>query len=264
MDGWVKIYRSILTWEWYSDINVRVLFIHLLLKANHAPNRWQGIEIQAGQLVTSLSRLEQETGLSQKKIRNALKKLEKTGELGTQKGRAYTLITICNYARYQGDTVEEGTPKGTQRAHEGHTRGTQRATNKNDKNDKNDKKNIPVAFSNEQAKKLNDWAAPFFHEKYLGQKSLEVFDKLTRIDGYQPEQIQKAIEWARADDFWSSNFLSPVKLRNKDKNGVKYIDVFLAKLLKNGTNRKYSQEGASWDELAEIVRKHSADLPSGC
>lgn len=48
MEGWVKIYRSILTWEWYSDINVRVLFIHLLLKANHAPKSWRGIEIQAG------------------------------------------------------------------------------------------------------------------------------------------------------------------------------------------------------------------------
>lgn len=145
MDGWVKIYRSILTWEWYSDINVRVLFIHLLLKANHAPNRWQGIEIQTGQLVTSLSKLEAETGLSQKKIRNALKKLEKTGELGTQKGRAYTLITICNYARYQGDITEEGTPKGTRGAHEGHTKGTQRATNKNDKNEKNN--NTVLSFS---------------------------------------------------------------------------------------------------------------------
>lgn len=114
MEGWIKLHRSILTWEWYSNINVRMLFIHLLLKANHAPNRWRGIEIQAGQLVTSLSRLEQETGLSQKTIRNALRKLEKMGELVTQKGRAYTIITICNYESYQGDTTDEG----TQEAHE--------------------------------------------------------------------------------------------------------------------------------------------------
>src|SRR5690554_6107109 len=147
MEGWVKIYRSILAWEWYSDINVRVLFMHLLLKANHASKSWQGIEIQAGQLVTSLSRLEHETGLSQKKIRNALKKLEKTGELGTQKGRAYTLITICNYATYQGGELERGTQKGTRGAHEGHTKGTQRATNKNEKNDKNEKNNTVLSFS---------------------------------------------------------------------------------------------------------------------
>lgn len=171
-----------------------------------------------------------------------------------------TLVTIENWDLYQCSETEIVTPK----ENKSKTEEKQKKTNKNDKNDKNDKKNIPVAVCNEQAKKLNDWAAPFFHEKYLGQKSLEVFDKLTRIDGYQPEEIQKAIEWARTDDFWSSNFLSPVKLRNRDKNGVKYIDVFLAKLLKNGKNRKYSQEGASWDELAEIVRKHSADLPSGC
>lgn len=147
MDGWVKIYRSILTWEWYSDINVRVLFIHLLLKANYSPKNWRGIEIQAGQLVTSLSKLEQETGLSQKKIRNALKKLEKTGELVTQKGRAYTVITICNYESYQGDTTERGTPKDTRGAHEGHTEGTRGATNKNNKNNKKENNNTVLTFS---------------------------------------------------------------------------------------------------------------------
>lgn len=160
MEGWVKIYRSILTWEWYSDINVRVLFIHLLLKANHAPKSWRGIEIQAGQLVTSLSRLEQETGLSQKKIRNALKKLEKTGELVTQKGRAYTVITICNYASYQGCTTEEDTPKGTRRAHEGHTRGTQRATNNNEKNVKNEKNNPNISLSKENNSLSKDISVP--------------------------------------------------------------------------------------------------------
>lgn len=163
MEGWIKLHRSILTWEWYSDINVRVLFIHLLLKANHAPNRWQGIEIQAGQLVTSLSKLEQETGLSQKKIRNALKKLEKTGELGTQKGRAYTLITICNYERYQVGMAEEGTPEGTQRAHEGHTKGTQRATNKNDKNEKNEK-NIESVSPSPPLREKKKFTPPLFDE----------------------------------------------------------------------------------------------------
>ena len=51
----------------------------------------------------------------------------------TQKGKAYTIITICNYASYQGCTTEEG----TQGAHKGHAKGTRRATNKNEKNEKN-------------------------------------------------------------------------------------------------------------------------------
>lgn len=31
---YVKISRKILEWEWYTDINTKVLFLHILLKAN--------------------------------------------------------------------------------------------------------------------------------------------------------------------------------------------------------------------------------------
>jgi hypothetical protein len=37
---------------------------------------------------------------------------------------------------------------------------------------------------------------------------------------------------ARGDPFWSKNFLSPLKLRDKDDNKVLYIDRFLAIKLK--------------------------------
>ena len=30
---YVKISRKILDWEWYTDINTKVLFLHILLKA---------------------------------------------------------------------------------------------------------------------------------------------------------------------------------------------------------------------------------------
>jgi len=50
--GFVKLYRSMLKWEWYDDINVKVLFLHLLLKANYEDKRWRGIEIKKGEIVT--------------------------------------------------------------------------------------------------------------------------------------------------------------------------------------------------------------------
>lgn len=114
MEGWIKLHRELLESPIFQNEKLFKVFVWCLLKANPSPNRWQGIEIQAGQFVTSLSRLVAETGLSQKTIRNALRKLEKMGELVTQKSRAYTIITICNYESYQGDTTDEG----TQGAHE--------------------------------------------------------------------------------------------------------------------------------------------------
>lgn len=34
MDGHIKLFRKFLDWGWYQDINTKVLFIHMLLKAN--------------------------------------------------------------------------------------------------------------------------------------------------------------------------------------------------------------------------------------
>ena len=107
-----------------------------------------------------------------------------------------------------------------------------------------------IAFS------LNEWAKLFFNEKFIGNNSYDTFDKLTRIDNYKSDEIKEAILWARNDDFWSANFLSPLKLRNKDKNGVKYIDIFLAKILTNGKNRNNNNQGASAEQLAETFIKH--------
>lgn len=142
MDGWIKMHRSLLEWEWYDDLPVKVLFIHVLLRANHAPKKWRGEMIETGSLITSLSKLAEETGLSIKQVRNSIKKLEKTGELGTQRGKAWTKITVCKYKDYQACEEKEGTEEGKAGAHEGHSEGTAGATNKNEKNERKKEDNI--------------------------------------------------------------------------------------------------------------------------
>lgn len=57
----------------------------------------------------------------------------------------------------------------------------------------------------------------------------KVFDDLVRLDRRTPEDIRRISAWARSDSFWSSNFMSPAKLRTKNKDGVNYFDVFAAK-----------------------------------
>jgi hypothetical protein len=53
---------------------------------------------------------------------------------------------------------------------------------------------------------------------------------LITSDGYNSETIFKTIKWARDDTFWKPNFQSFLKLRDKDKNGIKYIDRFIEKI----------------------------------
>jgi len=51
-------------------------------------------------------------------------------------------------------------------------------------------------------------------------------------------EIKEIVQKFRADDFWGQNFQSPLKLRVKNKENIKYIDFFKNKLDGNIINRE--------------------------
>ena len=67
-----------------------------------------------------------------------------------------------------------------------------------------------------------------FDESYLtSDKTKVMFNKL--LKKYSKDEILKATFWARNDNFWKTNFCSPLKLEKKNREDVLYIDVFLEK-----------------------------------
>lgn len=117
--GYIKVYRSLLFWEWYDDANTLRVFLHLLLTANHEEQSWKGIKVQRGQRVSSFSKIGQELGLSEKEVRTAVRHLIKTGEVAHNATSKYGVFTVNNYDRFQMAAPSgepEGNPSGTQRA----------------------------------------------------------------------------------------------------------------------------------------------------
>mgnify|MGYP001588649503 CR=1 FL=1 len=100
-NGWIKLHRQFLEWEWYSDIPCKVLFLHLLITANHESKKWQGVIIERGDVVTGRIKLAEETRLTQRQVRTALTKLKSTNELTIKTTSQFSIITICNYDKYQ-------------------------------------------------------------------------------------------------------------------------------------------------------------------
>jgi hypothetical protein len=80
--------------------------------------------LQRGQLCHSLRYMAAVWGWSVKSVRTFLTRLETDTQIGTQKGTAQTLITICNYDLYQSAAsykeTQKGTQPGTQGARKGH------------------------------------------------------------------------------------------------------------------------------------------------
>ena len=114
---YVKISRKILEWEWYKDVNTKVLFFHILLKANWKDGRFQGIEIPRGSFVTSYQTLADETGLTVMNIRTAIKHLKLTQEIIVSQHSKFSVITVKNYDTYQtANTVTNSQLTGNQQA----------------------------------------------------------------------------------------------------------------------------------------------------
>lgn len=110
-DGnYIKIYRSMLDWEWYQDINTCRLFLHMLLKANWKDGKFQGTTVPRGSFISSLPKLSEETKLTVDEIRTALKHLEKTGEVTRQTTNRSSLFTVVNYQLYQGTSQTNPNP----------------------------------------------------------------------------------------------------------------------------------------------------------
>jgi len=96
-----------LEWEWYDDINTKVLFIHLLLKANWKDREYRGRNIKRGTFVTWRIILAQETWLTEQQIRTSLNKLKSTSEITITSTTRDSLITILKYDKYQWDNQED-------------------------------------------------------------------------------------------------------------------------------------------------------------
>lgn len=100
-NGWIKLNKRILKWGWYSDANVKITFLHLLLIATYEDCEYLGIKLKRGQAIIGSEKTAEHIGITRQQLRTALKKLEKFGEISKKSTNKFTIITVENYNKYQ-------------------------------------------------------------------------------------------------------------------------------------------------------------------
>lgn len=204
-------------WEWSDDPNTFCVWVHLLLMANHKTSKWRGFDILPGQVLTGRKQLAKQTGLSERKIRTALKKLKTTSNVTIKTTSKFSIISIVKWSEYQIETTIKTTSKVTSIRPASDQQVT---TSKNVKKDKNEKKiYVHSAKALELAEMLlgliltnND---QFKHSESTLSRWASDIDKMVRIDKRTPEQIYAVIRFCQQDDFWHRNILSGAKLRKQ-------------------------------------------------
>lgn len=150
MNGFVKIYRSFLEWEWWDDKNTFRLFMTILLLANWKDKKWHGKVIPRGSFWTSLESLSKKSGLTLKQTRTSLNKLIATGEVASKGANDGRLITVVNYDFYQSDDGKRANDWASEWANEGQTKGKRGATTeeyiRRDKKGKKEEEYVPIDY----------------------------------------------------------------------------------------------------------------------
>jgi hypothetical protein len=219
-EGYVKIHRKIAdneiwTKEPFTDGQA---WVDLIMLANHKDGyfkvRGNRVVIQRGQLGWSVLSLSRRWMWSRGKAQRFLDHLETVQQIEQQKSRLTTIISIVNYDEYQvSDTTERATD------------GQQTDINKKYSIESID--NFTTYYN-----RLLSFFPSKFRPKNKSQQNawIETLDKLVRIDGLDTDTIEKIIKWARADEFWEKNFMTLIKLRQKNKEQIPYWTVFQAKM----------------------------------
>jgi hypothetical protein len=121
VSGWIRLDRAILDnpiWSSkFEPFTKGQAWIDILLNANYKPNfffvRGIKISLERGQLGWSQLTMAGRWGWSPKKVKRFLKVLEEEQMVTLQTTQQTTVITICNYSKYQ-DLDSEATQQTTQ------------------------------------------------------------------------------------------------------------------------------------------------------
>lgn len=225
MEGWIKLHRKIVDWEWWEDVNTSRLFLTILLHANHEPKQWRGMTVNRGQFVTSLDALSRLSGLSVRSVRTSLNKLKKTSEVTCKTTSKYTVITVCCWEKFQ----KSDTQSDNQETNDRQTTDKQTTTTKNDKNDKNDKKYIPG--------EKEDWI--ILGEKIVKQHPTLSHCSFEPIKGWLIAGISEDVILQTIDDL-----VTKARVSGKMINTFAYFEKAMVKTQQFG-----KKSGNVWDDL---------------
>ena len=252
--GWIRLHRKIQDHWLYKEKRKFSRFeawIDLLMMANHKDNKFllgnELIEVNRGQLVTSELKLMERWRWGKSKLRDFLKLLEEDGMIVRKSDRKKTVITICNYSKYQSFDFENR----PQTDHEQTNNGLLSDTNNNDKNENNDI---------EREREREDETNPFrmFEENIRMLNAYERESLIAWCNDLGDELVMEAIKYsiqqgARTYKYLDYKLKRWVEKGVKDKNDAWVAEMELEEERKrkvvNMPNRNVGIGGIDWDNI---------------
>ena len=147
MDGWLKLYRSILDSAVFQDAEILKVWVWLLCNVAFEQHDTicygKVIHLKPGQIATGRKKIAQCTDLSENKVYRALTALKSLGNIEIKATNKYSIITVVNWDKYQDENAkrtsseQQTNSKTTTEEHQSNSKTTQHKNGKNVKKEKN-------------------------------------------------------------------------------------------------------------------------------
>lgn len=249
MSGWIKLHRQLKDSLVFDNPELLKVWIWCLLKATHKEHKQlvglQEVALKEGQFIFGRKKAASELNITESKVYRLMKRLESMNNINMKSNNKYTVVSIENWALYQGENSINEQQMNNKRT----TNEQQMNTNKNVKNVKNDKKLYIsiVEYLNQKCNKNFRYST----------KSTQRFIDARLNEGFTLDDFKKVI------DIKSSQWLGGEMeqyLRPQTLFGTKF-ESYLNERMKNngkhgGSNRQdydpYAGIGFSHEELQEL------------
>ena len=239
--GYVKMSRGIMKSTIWCDSDKYKLWNLCLFKAQHTKNTFmvgnQHIALEPGQFITGRNDLSDDFNYGVKKSKKIsgltlfrwLESFEKLEMLNIKKTNKYTIVTVNNWCKYQGNEQQMNSKRTTVEQQMNNTCTTneqQLNTYKNDKNVKNDKNDKEDICYQQIADMYNNTCVSFPRLTKLSDARRKAVK--ARLKKYTTDDLQRAFTLAEKSDFlkgannrnWSATF----DWMLKDANLAKILD----------------------------------------
>lgn len=147
MDGWLKLYRSILDSAVFQDAEILKVWIWLLCNVAFEQHDTvcygKVIHLKPGQIASGRKKIAQCTDLNENKVYRALTALKSLGNIEIKSTNKYSIITVVNWDKYQEEngkrtsSEQQTNSKTTTEEQQDDSKRTQHKNGKNVKKEKN-------------------------------------------------------------------------------------------------------------------------------
>ena len=216
--GWIKLDRQMTEhWLWKDKpFSYAQAWVDLLLHANHKPAKILIknclVELKRGDQARSERTLEKDWGWSRGKVRRFLVLLKNDGMIVQRAVPVTSIISICNYESFQGDSTTGSTSSSTSVDTTGEPQAVHKQECKNENNDKNTTEK-PSAVRVPYQKILDE-----YHSLLPELSSVQIYTDARKA---KVKKVYMADKSHQADDYYQRYFnyvkQSPFLMGQTDK-----------------------------------------------